>query len=152
VIVDYVNEAIRCFNHSCDRAAAVMLGAASEKAVLLLFDVFASAIEDEKRSKRFVEDGGKLISRKFDTLQRRLVQITSQDELSSELRRVKETLDGFLGPLFHLIRAYRNQAGHPEMPGHVERDTVFVNLRVFTEYIRRVYQLIDYFSQNKVTW
>lgn len=46
VVLDYVSEAVRAFNHACPKAAAVMLGAASEKLVLVLHDTFGRAIHD----------------------------------------------------------------------------------------------------------
>lgn len=42
----YLEEAVATFNHACPRAAAVMLGCASEKIILVLIDALDNAIAD----------------------------------------------------------------------------------------------------------
>src|SRR6202030_863242 len=46
VVVEYLTEALQCFLRDLQRASAVMLGAASEKAVLQLIESYANAISD----------------------------------------------------------------------------------------------------------
>jgi hypothetical protein len=48
----------------------------------------------------------------------------------------------------HLRPRCRNSAGHPELDGNADQDTVFLNLRSFTEYARRVANLVEYFQAN----
>jgi hypothetical protein len=53
---------------------------------------------------------------------------------------------------FDMVRRLRNTAGHPEIIARISADTIFLNIRVFTEYIKGVYKLIDYFRTNNADW
>jgi hypothetical protein len=53
---------------------------------------------------------------------------------------------------FELIRRQRNEAGHPELYSGISGDTVFLNLRVFSEYTRRIYDLIEFFQTTGADW
>ena len=54
--------------------------------------------------------------------------------------------------VFELIRRQRNEAGHPELYTGVDPDTVFLNIRVFVEYVRKVYDLMAFLAANGATW
>ena len=45
-VVEYLTEALQCYIHGLHRSAAVMLGGASEQAVLLLIESCANSIAD----------------------------------------------------------------------------------------------------------
>jgi hypothetical protein len=55
-------------------------------------------------------------------------------------------------PLFEPAPRHRNTAGHPELGGNADQDAVFLNLRSFTEYARRIASLVDYFQANPADW
>jgi len=146
---DYLVEAVRAFNANCPRAAAVLIGAASEKAVLLLHEEFAKQIVDPAKRKKFDKDSDGPISRKYGALKQRLDLMVAATKLSWEL---SETIRSELPSGFELIRRCRNSAGHPEMGGAADEDTIFLNLRTFIEYARRVHALITYFQTNAADW
>jgi len=150
VIVDYMTEALRAFNHDCPKAASVMSGAASEKAVLLLCEQFHQAMIDPAKKAQFEKDTERwTISSKYRALKDRLDLMVTAKKLTGDLRDI---VSSDLPGCFDLVRRQRNAAGHPELVADHQPDTVFLNLRVMTEYIRRIYLLIDYFRSNAADW
>lgn len=151
VIVDFLDEGLRAFNHDCPKAAAVMIGAASEKALLLLHEAFGAAIADANKKAQFERDSDArwTISRKYGVLKDRLDRMVASRNLTGDLR---ETVESELPGLFNLVRRQRNAAGHPEIVAHVNADSLFLTLRAMTEYIRRVQALIDHFGANPADW
>ena len=150
VLRDYLVEAVRAFNANCFKSSAVMLGAASERVMLLLHAAFEAGIADAQKKTKFTKDsGGITISRKYAALKDRLDLMVAAKELPFDL---SETVGNELPSAFNFIRRCRNDAGHPEIPTHTDADTVFLNLRVFTEYARRVVALTEYFKINPADW
>ena len=151
VILDYLEEGVRAFNYGCPKSAAVMIGAASEKAILLLHEAFENAITDAKLRKKYQGEAGTTttIARKYQALRRRLDQMVGKGTLPDrEQRFVTDELHG----CFQLIKRQRDAAGHPAIVAHHDPDSVFVNLRLMTEHIRGVYALIDFFGSNPAEW
>ena len=147
VIVDYLEEALQCFLRGQNRAAAVMLGGASEKAVLLLFEAYGNAITNPIRQKKFFEDleRANSIFRKYEIFDKRFA--TTRPQLPIELQ---ENVNSLLRGVFDLIRSSRNDAGHPTSGVLVDRDTVYSHLRLFVPYCKRIYGLIDWLSTNRL--
>jgi len=147
---DYLVEAVRAFNANCFKSAAVMLGAASERVLIQLYASFAAAIVDPARKSKFEKDSaGITITKRYVTLKERLDAVVAAKKLPFELA---ETVGNELPSAFHFIRRCRNDAGHPEIPTSTDADTVFLNLRVFTEYARRVDALTAHFKTNPAEW
>jgi hypothetical protein len=150
VVRDYLLEAVHAFNSNCPRAAAVLVGCASEKTVLVLFEHFRNAISDSSKQSKFDKDANSIsIHRKYTTLKDRLDLMVQGRKLRKDHA---ETVGSELPSGFELIRRCRNTAGHPELGGTADHDTVFLNLRCFTEYARRTFDLIDYFKTNPADW
>lgn len=143
VITRYLEESLSCFQRHLLLAAAVMLGCAAEKAMLLLVETFGNAIQDAQKQKKFQKETGSwMISRKYEALWKRLEPL-----VSNLPRELGDDLHTILDRVFDLIRTTRNMAGHPTGKT-VERDTMRANFILFPSYCRRVYALIDYFSNN----
>jgi hypothetical protein len=149
VIIAYLVEAIRAFNHGCPIAASVILGGASEKALLLLIETFESAIQDPAKKASFSKAYRWTIHSKYQALKDALDQMISAGTLPSPLREYATTE---VSGTFELIRRHRNSTGHPELYTGINPDTVFLNLRVFTEYVQRVYDLIEFLRANGANW
>ena len=149
VVADYLEEAVTAFNHGCPRAAGVLMGAASEKAILVLLDTFQAAITDPAKKNRFEDERRSTIHRQFRALKHRLDRMLQAKKLPSE---VAESVNSEIPGAFDLLRRVRNEAGHPQLSGKTDRDTVFMNLRMFTEYIRRIQDLIAFFRANPAEW
>ena len=63
-----MNEAVDTFNHGCYKSASVMLGCASEQAVLILHETFESAIKPEQDKNNFKNKYNWPINSKFKAL------------------------------------------------------------------------------------
>jgi hypothetical protein len=145
-IVEYLTESLQCFIHGLNRAAAVMLGGASEKAVLLLIDSYTNSIADAMRKERIESEVQKAqsIFRKYELFDKQFSPIKS--DLPKNLT---DSIDSLLRGVFDLIRNSRNDAGHPASGTLVDRDVVYSHLRLFVPYCTRVYGLIGWFETNR---
>jgi len=144
-ILTYVTESLQTFLRGNLLASTVMLGGASEKAVLLLIESFTKAMSDPDEKRQFergIERVG--ILRKFQEFRKKL------DSIKGELpRSFSDDLDIQLDGIFNLIRNCRNDVGHPT-GRKIERRLAFANLQLFIPYCKRIYDLIEYFSQNQI--
>ena len=138
----YVSEALQAFLKGLMLSSTVMLGGASEKAFLILFDTYVHAIADPKRKAKFQGIQNSFIKTKFETFLQDFESV--KKGLPKDLR---EDIDLQLTAIFSLIRITRNDVGHPS--GRViDRDLAYSNLRIFIPYVRRIYDLVTWFSQN----
>jgi hypothetical protein len=144
-IVEYLTESLQCYVRRLYKASAVMLGCASEQAVLLLIESCANSIADARTKQQFEERIAKeqSIYRKFKAFDHRLTAARPQMP-----RELTESLDSILDGIFDSIRSSRNDAGHPASGGHVSRDVIFSQLRLFLTYCQRIYGLMAWFSAN----
>jgi hypothetical protein len=148
VIIDYLEEALRAFHHGCQKSTSVMIGAASEQAILLLHEAFGNAIVDPvKKAAYEKKSGDKMIHGKYKVLKANLDLLVASKTLRGELADI---VSGHLTGAFDLIRRWRNASGHPELVQKIDPDTNFLTLRVFTEYVRSVYLLIDYCKTSAI--
>jgi hypothetical protein len=142
VIVQYVREALIAFDRQAYFAAAVMLGAASEKALYLLADVMVGALKTQKSK---------------DALQR-LLQGRS---LNATFKFIQDTLDRnrkvgnipydgaspHLMSLFEAVRTQRNDAVHPTT-GQVSADSVRLLTASFPYALSKNEDLCNWLSTN----
>jgi hypothetical protein len=151
VVRSYVEEAVHAFNSNCARSSAVMLGCASEKLLLLLCEALEASISDPTKQAKFARNLNARwqIAHKYEALRSQLEELATAKKLS---RDHVETIRGELPANFELLRRCRNTAGHPDVPGNVTPDTVFMNLRTFTEYARRAHELIEHFRAVSIDW
>ena len=147
LITEYLTEAPQCFLHNLNRATAVMLGGASEKAVLILTESLGSAIKTKSARERYFAklETEHSIFRKYKVFEKKLESI--KGNLPKELR---ENLDSLLRGIFDLIRNSRNDAGHPAIAAVIDRDIVYSHLRLFIPYCKRIYELIEWLDVNKI--
>jgi hypothetical protein len=146
VIVEYLEEAVRAFNHRCYRSAAVMTGCVSEKAILLLADQFELAIKSQADRKTFQESYRWTIQSRYRALKAGLDNMVSLKLLPRG--QFSDIVSGELPSAFEIIRRARNAAGHPEMPQQSDPDSIFLTLRICTHYVRALTDLETYFATN----
>jgi hypothetical protein len=147
VIKQYVLEGLNCFRQRLIFAAAVMFGAAAEKAVLLLLESIGNAQNDPSKKQQIA----KLLERG------RLPQIFSEIRSSLEVliksdRIPYSTHEGsteHLLSLYEMIRVQRNDAVHPAA-GEVNKRKVFLTIQAMPAVLETTYRLIEWFSQNKI--
>ncbi|MCD6218085.1 hypothetical protein J7L05_09540 [bacterium] len=145
-ILLYLTESQNCLRHNYLLAAAVMLGCAAEKAMLLLIDGFGQAISDPKKRSKYENKTSekRFIKVKYDEFSKQFKPIIPS--LPDELR---DEIDIKLDQIFNMIRRTRNDAGHPTGK-FIYRDTIISNMILFPIYCKRLYLLIDYFKTNKI--
>lgn len=144
-VVEYLTESLQCFIHGLHRSAAVMLGGASEQAVLLLIDSCTDAIADRNAKQTFQSKIEKALSifRKYEVFDQRFSGLKRRMP-----RELTDNVDSQMRGVFDLIRGSRNDAGHPAIGASVGRDAVYSHLRLFTPYCRRIHELIAWFASN----
>jgi hypothetical protein len=147
VVLEYLTESLQCYIHGLNRAAAVMLGGASEQMILVLIESCQSSVADPTAKTQFESELTKApsIFRKFEAFEKRLIGIKARIP-----RNITENLDSLLRGVFDMIRSSRNDAGHPASGAQPGRDAVYSHLRLFIPYCQRVQMLTVWFSNNKI--
>lgn len=142
----YVEESLQTYLVNCPLASTVMLGVASEKIILLLIDAYINAIEDNTAKTRLSNKIEKsfMIKLKYD-----LFKADFDARKSSFPRDLIYNAEIWMEYVYHMIRNYRNDAGHPS-EAKITRDLAFANLRLFIPYVKNVYRLIAYFQSNSI--
>jgi hypothetical protein len=145
-LVEYLTEALQCYIRGLHRSAAVMLGGASEKAVLLLIESYARSIADSGSKQSFQSklEKAQSIFRKYELFDQRFAGL--KQRMPGDLT---DNVDSQLRGVFDLIRGSRNDAGHPAIGSSVNRDAVYSHLRLFTPYCKRIEGLIAWFTANQ---
>lgn len=140
VIIRYLEECLQCFRQNLLLSAAVTLGCASEKAILLLAEAFGAKLEGDDKTAFEKETSTFIISRKYNALWSRLEPMarTFPDNLGDNLGNI-------LDRTFDIIRTTRNEAGHPS-GNLIEKETVHANLLLFPIFCKRIYKLIVHFQ------
>ncbi len=145
-VVEYVTEALQCFIHGLNRSAAIMLGGASEKAILQLIDACTASIGDLNKKATVKAQTAKAQSlfKKYEVFEKHFPSF--KGNLPGELA---ENVDSLLRGGFDLIRNSRNDSGHPASGVLVDRDTNYSHLKLFVPYCKRVYGLIEWLQHNQ---
>lgn len=141
LIITYLNESLMSYRIDLKLSSTIMLGCASEKALLLLIDSYINSIQDEaKRKVVYDKFKNKMIKRQFDEFIRAMTTIKEQIP-----KEIEDGLNNVLFGIFEMIRNYRNDAGHPTGIT-ISKEQVFANIQVFIPYLKKVYQLKEYFE------
>ena len=145
VIEQYVREGLASFERQMFFAGAVMIGAASEKAVYLLADDIMNALKDGSRKETFT----KAIERRrlFELLE--LIQKTVKETRVIPYS-VMEGAEAHLMSLFEAIRVQRNDAVHP-MNATVSGDSVRLSFHAFPHALRKLETLRGWFRDHPHT-
>jgi len=138
----FLSEAVTCFVHGHNRAAAVMTGLASEDEVLALIELYSLSLESTQRQsfERRISQCRSL-KQKFDVLYADLYQ--HRGALPEGLREVDIWLNG----VFQLIRLTRNDAGHP-VGAEPAREAIYANLNLFLLYARNLSALKEHLGTS----
>lgn len=146
VIVWFFEEALRCYKAGSTAGAAFMLGAASEKSILLLIELYGSRISDDGNREKFLaRTNNRMISVKYDEFKRSYKSATPKP---TEL--LAQDLEQLLDGSFHFYRHCRNAVGHPQIVPDLEPGVVLANLAQFVTYIERIYALISFYQSVDV--
>lgn len=137
VTVVYLKEAMQAFKAGCMLSATVMLGVAAEHT----FDLLLEAIGAGSYAKHFTAaaEARAILTRfnKFRTALEPLLQALPQ--------ALREDLDTHLSGILSVIRTLRNESGHPT--GKImDREQTYVLLQLTITYLKKQYQLMQYFQ------
>lgn len=147
VILWFFQEALRCYKAGSPAGAAFMLGAASEKAILLLIETYGNRIKNDKNRERFFSRvNNKMISVKYDEFKRSYRSATPKPKELSLAQDLDQLLDG----AFNFYRYTRNSVGHPQIIPDLDKGVILANLGQFIVYVERIYCLIDFYNTNVV--
>jgi hypothetical protein len=123
-----------------------MLGCASERAFNTLFEAYVESIDDDKKREEWEKKSEWFLKRRIDVLKRELYWLREKKTLPPN---ISDDIDTQFEGICTLIRNCRNEVGHPSGK-KMSRSQVFINLRLFIPYCKKVYELKDYFEKNKV--
>lgn len=148
VVLWFFQEALKCYKADSPAGAAFMLGAASEKAVLLLIDTYGNAIANEgHRASFFLRVNNKMISKRYDEFKASYNGCKSKPTDQIVAHDLTQLLDG----AFNFYRHTRNSIGHPQIVPDLEKGVILANLGQFIIYVDRIYALMRHFRENGVT-
>lgn len=137
----YIDEAVKTYYSRAYFACTVMIGVAAEAAFLEVAEPFVrwSRPPAEKLEKLLANPRANYVE-KFGEFRKKLEE--QRNRLPSEAR---DALDINLSAVLDLLRAARNDAGHPTGRSF-GRDDCFTALRVFERLARRMYELKTVFE------
>jgi hypothetical protein len=145
VVREYIVEGLGTLEHDRFRAAAVMVGAASEKALYMLAEKMMDAISTPKRKAKFTAALRRRdLTELFDQMRNALEQANNLPG------RPFEVFDGGQDHLVSLIKAVqvqRNNAVHP-MNEKVSDETVRLSYLAFPYALQKIEQLRGWFANN----
>jgi len=138
----YLNEGLACFSAGLHKAAAVMLGAASESMILEIRDAVQI---------RLVAIGAQT-PKGLQDWRVKTVNDAINDILSARLTLMPHDLrtefESFWPAFTQQVRATRNDAGHPSSIDPVAPDTVHASFLVFPEIARTASRLLQWIPAN----
>lgn len=148
VIEQYVLEGLNSFRRRLFFASAVMLGAASEKAILLLLEAIMKSMTNPQKKAEVTQllDRGRLPAI-YDKIHETLAPLTSTNTIPYSIH---QGCNEHLLSLFEMIRVQRNDAVHP-VAANVDRAKVFLSLQTLPVALQLIYKLIDWFDNNSIT-
>jgi len=141
VITQYLIEAVVTYNRQAWFASAVMVGAASEKAVYMLVEALLAVTEttgDRKAIQKAISDRN--IPNMFEQIDKLLKRHRESGRLPYAVREGSER---HILSLFEAIRVQRNEAVHPTI-GEVTPESVRLTLSAFPAACRKIYDLIEW--------
>src|SRR4029078_13471538 len=140
VIKQYIVEAVITYNRKAWFASAVMIGAASEKAVYMVAESLLTVTHgnDRKALEKSISESN--LPRMLDQINNVL---TKQKAAKALPYTVSEGMEHHLLSLFDSIRVQRNEAIHPTI-GEVTPESVRLALSAFPSACRKVYDLIEW--------
>jgi hypothetical protein len=138
----YIEEAVRTYAAGCDKATAVMVGAAAETLTIELRDALVARMVSLTKTP----------SRKLTDWRIKTVLDGLEDELMGCKKAMPpnlfERFETFWAAFAGLLRMVRNDAGHPKAVDPVTRDAVHSTLLVFPEHAKLAVELTGWVSSS----
>ena len=136
----YLIEALDTYNSACFKAAAVMIGAATESLILDLRDTLVARINSL----------GKSPSKKLQDWKIKTVTDQIKAEIDNKKapmpRELSEAYESYWPAFIQQIRFGRNEAGHPKSIEPISPQAVHASLLIFPELAKLTNDLINWVS------
>lgn len=145
IALSYLSEGLDCYVSGHFKAAAIMVGAASESVILELRDL---TIEHWIKAGAAISSD--LRAAKIRTITNALGKHFTSESHRFDLR-LRDMFEANWSALAHQIRSARNEAGHPSAIDPVTPDSVHAALLVFPELVRLVHQLSEWVKAHAKT-
>lgn len=147
VIEQYIFESLNCYRQQLFFASAVMIGAAAEKAILLLLQAITDSMSNPSSKRKAAQ----LLDRPnlpevFDTISRTINALIKAKAIPYS---VHQGCTEHLMSLFEMIRVQRNDAIHP-ICGQVDKAKVFLSLQTIPTALESTNRLIEWFKINPI--
>jgi hypothetical protein len=140
----YIEEGLHTYNAGCDKATAVMVGAAAEAIGLDLRDTLVGKMKAL----------GKAVPKQLEAWQIKTVLDAIEAELEPQTKKMpqdlRERFSSFWSAFTGQLRISRNEAGHPKSVDPVTRDVVHSSLLIFPE-LARLARDLDAWVQSSYT-
>lgn len=148
VIEQYIFESLNCYRQQLFFASAVMIGAAAEKAILLLLQAITDSMSDPNKKRKAAQllEERRSLPDMFKTIRETLNPLTKAKTIPYS---VHQGCTEHLLSLFEMIRVQRNDAIHP-ITGQVDRTKVLLSLQTLPTALESVNRLIDWFKSNSI--
>lgn len=142
VVHQYVDEALATYNQQRYFAAAVMIGAASEKTLYLLLEAMQRSVKEpqEKAAIKNLLD----VERSIPQLFKKIAQVLEQARRAGMPYQVLEGCENHLRSFQDAVRVQRNKAVHPDA-AEATPEMVHLSLAAFPYACRKMYDLIVWF-------
>ena len=141
VVLQYTQESARAFRAQLWFASAVMLGAASERTVLLLLEAIRDRTQNHEKGKLTKLLDQPRLGEIFKVIQAR---VTTEIKAGTLPYSVHQGSTEHLLSLSEMIRVHRNEAVHPAA-AKVDRQKAFVALQTFPEALRVIEGIRSWF-------
>lgn len=139
----YLAEALACYVADLNKAAAVMVGAASESLVIELRDAVSRKLDELQKS--IPKD---LKDWRASNILQGLKSVFDQQK-NQMARNLREEYESYWLAFTQQIRTARNDAGHPASIEPVTQDTVHASLLIFPELLRLSSDLLKWTQELK---
>jgi hypothetical protein len=148
VLITYLSESLRAYQYNLFYSSMVMLGCSSERAIRLLIQSYVNAIDSQANQEKLLQRlNGRDISVAYSNFRESFDSTRNQVKSTDIVKDFDDHIDG----IFNFIRLLRNSIVHPEGMPNMTSALIYANLQQFSFYIETIFQLINYYSQNKVT-
>jgi hypothetical protein len=147
VMEQYIFESLNCYRQQLFFASAVMLGAAAEKAILLLLQAITNSMSNPSSKRKAAQLLDKPnLPEISDMITKTLNLLIKAKTIPYS---VHQGCTEHLMSFFEMIRVQRNDAIHPAC-GQVNRTKVFLSLQTMPTALESVNKLVDWFNSNSI--
>jgi hypothetical protein len=135
IVESYIAEAVKAYNSGCFKSAAVMVGAAAERLIVMLRDVLVQRLTQQGRPVPAA-----LTDWRIKTVRDELTSVLNRHQAAMP-RQLRESYPMHWPSLSEHLRRVRNDAGHPSSIRPVTPELAHGNLLEFPLFLEIVAQL-----------